>query len=158
MKSPEEIVGLLRERESNLEPSFARMRRVRAAYDGDIVVPLPELDDNEQVAVANLLAQGLDQTAMRIASVMPDVVMPPTKDDQKQAEKRASTRRRAVLGWWQHNRMDIKLSKRARHMLGYASSPVSLRYDPKAGLPVWTVRDPLTTFPAPVFGPDDMAP
>ncbi len=129
MKSPEEIVGLLRERESNLEPSFARMRRVRAAYDGDIVVPLPELDDNEQVAVANLLAQGLDQTAMRIASVMPDVVMPPTKDDQKQAEKRASTRRRAVLGWWQHNRMDIKLSKRARHMLGYASSPVSLRYD-----------------------------
>ena len=158
MKSPEEIVGLLRERESNLEPSFARMRRVRAAYDGDIVVPLPELDENEQVAVANLLAQGLDQTAMRIASVMPDVVMPPTKDDQKQAEKRASTRRRAVLGWWQHNRMDIKLSKRARHMLGYASSPVSLRYDPKAGLPVWTVRDPLTTFPAPVFGPDDMAP
>ena len=158
MKSPEEIVGLLRERESNLEPSFARMRRVRAAYDGDIVVPLPELDDNEQVAVANLLAQGLAQTAMRIASVMPDVVMPPTKDDQKQAEKRASTRRRAVLGWWQHNRMDIKLSKRARHMLGYASSPVSLRYDPKAGLPVWTVRDPLTTFPAPVFGPDDMAP
>ena len=158
MKSPEEIVGLLRERESNLEPSFARMRRVRAAYDGDIVVPLPELDDHEQVAVANLLAQGLDQTAMRIASVMPDVVMPPTKDDQKQAEKRASTRRRAVLGWWQHNRMDIKLSKRARHMLGYASSPVSLRYDPKAGLPVWTVRDPLTTFPAPMFGPDDMAP
>ena len=86
MKSPEEIVGLLRERESNLEPSFARMRRVRAAYDGDIVVPLPELDDNEQVAVANLLSQGLDQTAMRIASVMPDVVMPPTKDDQKQAD------------------------------------------------------------------------
>ena len=158
MKSPEEIVGLLRERESNLEPSFARMRRVRAAYDGDIVVPLPELDDNEQVAVANLLSQGLDQTAMRIASVMPDVVMPPTKDDQKQAEKRASTRRRAVLGWWQHNRMDIKLSKRARHMLGYASSPVSLRYDPKSGLPEWTVRDPLTTFPAPMFGPDDMAP
>ena len=77
MKSPEEIVGLLRERESNLEPSLARMRRVRAAYDGDIVVPLPELDDHEQVAVANLLAQGLDQTAMRIASVMPDVVMPP---------------------------------------------------------------------------------
>ena len=107
MKSPEEIIGLLRERESNLEPGFARMRRVRAAYDGDIVVPLPELDENEQVAVANLLAQGLDQTAMRISSVMPDVVMPPIKDDQKQAEKRASVRRRAVLGWWQHNRMDI---------------------------------------------------
>ena len=71
MKSPEEIVGLLTERESTLEPGFARMRRVRAAYDGDIVVPLPELDQHEQVSVANLLAQGLDQTAMRVASVLP---------------------------------------------------------------------------------------
>ena len=158
MKSSEDIIGLLKERESSLEPSFARMRRVKSAYNGDIVVPLPELDDNEQVAVANLLAQGLDQTAMRVASVMPDVVMPPVKDDQKQAEKRASTRRRAVIGWWEHNKMDIKLSKRARHMLGYACSPVSLRFNPQTGVPEWTVRDPLTTFPAPTFGPDDMAP
>ena len=158
MKSSEDIIGLLKERESSLEPSFARMRRVKSAYNGDIVVPLPELDDNEQVAVANLLAQGLDQTAMRVASVMPDVVMPPVKDDQKQAEKRASTRRRAVIGWWEHNKMDIKLSKRARHMLGYACSPVSLRFNPQTGIPEWMVRDPLTTFPAPTFGPDDMAP
>lgn len=122
MKSPEEIVGLLTERESTLEPGFARMRRVRAAYDGDIVVPLPELDQHEQVSVANLLAQGLDQTAMRVASVLPDVMMPPARDDVKSAEKRARTRRNAVLGWWQHNRMDIKLSKRARHLLGYACS------------------------------------
>ena len=158
MKLPEEIIGLLRERESALEPGFARMRRVRAAYDGDIVVPLPELDQHEQVSVANLLAQGLDQTAMRVASVLPDVVMPPARDDVKVAEKRARTRRRAVLGWWQHNRMDIKLSKRARHLLGYASSPVSLRFDPRTGVPEWMVRDPLTTFPSPLFGPDDLEP
>ena len=122
MKSPEEIVGLLTERESTLEPGFARMRRVRAAYDGDIVVPLPELDQHEQVSVANLLAQGLDQTAMRVASVLPDVMMPPARDDVKSAEKRARTRRNAVLGWWQHNRMDIKLSTRARHRRGAACS------------------------------------
>lgn len=158
MKLAEEIIGLLRERESALEPGFARMRRVRAAYDGDIVVPLPELDQHEQVSVANLLAQGLDQTAMRVASVLPDVVMPPARDDVKVAEKRARTRRRAVLGWWQHNRMDIKLSKRARHLLGYASSPVSLRFDPRTGVPEWMVRDPLTTFPSPLFGPDDLEP
>ena len=158
MKSPEEIVGLLTERESTLEPGFARMRRVRAAYDGDIVVPLPELDQHEQVSVANLLAQGLDQTAMRVASVLPDVMMPPARDDVKSAEKRARTRRNAVLGWWQHNRMDIKLSKRARHLLGYACSPVSLRFDPRTGVPEWMVRDPLTTFPAPLHGPDDLEP
>lgn len=158
MKLPEEIIGLLRERESALEPGFARMRRVRAAYDGDIVVPLPELDQHEQVSVANLLAQGLDQTAMRVASVLPDVVMPPVNEDTKSAEKRARTRRSAVLGWWQHNRMDIKLSKRARHLLGYASSPVSIRFDPRTGVPEWMVRDPLMTFPSPLFGPDDLEP
>ena len=54
MKSPEDIVGLLKERESSLEPTFSRMRRVKAAYNGDIVVPLPELDNHEQVAVAIL--------------------------------------------------------------------------------------------------------
>jgi hypothetical protein len=158
LKPADEIVGLLRERESNAAGSLARMRRVRAAYDGDVVVALPELDSHEQVAVANLLAQGLDQTAMRIASVMPDVVMPPTNDDTKQAERRARTRRSAVLGWWQYNRMDIKLAKRARHLLGYASSTVSLRFNPQTGVPEWTVRDPLTSFPAPLFGPDDLEP
>ena len=73
-KPVDEIVGLLRQRESKTEPAMARMRAIRDAYNGDVVVPLPELDENEQVAVANLLCQGLDQTAMRIASVMPDVV------------------------------------------------------------------------------------
>tara|TARA_R100000808_G_scaffold4752_2_gene15043 strand:+ start:2187 stop:3986 length:1800 start_codon:yes stop_codon:yes gene_type:complete len=158
VKSAEEIVELLREREANSEPGLARMRRIRSAYNGDIVVPLPELDDHEQTAVANLLAQGLDQTAMRIASVLPDIIMPPTSDTSKEAEKQARVRRRAVLGWWEHNRMDIKMGRRARHLLGYSCSAVSLRHNPVSGVPEWTVRDPLTTFPSQVYGPDDLEP
>jgi hypothetical protein len=134
------------------------MRRIRAAYNGDIIVPLPELDAHEQSSVANLLAQGLDQTAMRIASVLPDVIMPPTSDTSKEAEKYARIRRRAVLGWWEHNKMDLKMARRARHLIGYSSSIVSLRFNPVVGVPEWTVRDPLTTFPSPVYGPDDLEP
>jgi len=158
VKSAEEIVELLREREANSEPGLARMRRIRSAYNGDIVVPLPELDAHEQTAVANLLAQGLDQTAMRIASVLPDVIMPPTSDTSKEAEKYSRVRRRAVLGWWEHNKMDLKMARRARHLIGYSSSIVSLRFNPVIGVPEWTVRDPLTTFPSPVYGPDDLEP
>lgn len=158
MKPAEEIIGLLRERESQMEPARARMRALRDAYNGDVVVPLPELDESEQVAVANLVAQGLDQTAMRIASVMPDVVFPPTAEHTKGAQRKASIRRRAVLGWWQQNRMDIKLGRRARHLIGYASSTVSLRFNSKTGTPEWIVRDPLTSYPSPLFGPDDLEP
>ena len=158
MKPAEEIIGLLRERESQMDPARARMRAVRDAYNGDVVVPLPELDETEQVAVANLVAQGLDQTAMRISSVMPDVVFPPTAEHTKAARRKASIRRRAVLGWWQQNRMDLKLARRARHLIGYASSAVSLRFDTRTGTPEWMVRDPLTAYPAPLFGPDDLEP
>lgn len=158
MKPAEEIIGLLRERESQMEPARARMRALRDAYNGDVVVPLPELDESEQVAVANLVAQGLDQTAMRIASVMPDVIFPPTAEHTKGAQRKASVRRRAVLGWWQQNRMDLKLGRRARHLIGYASSTVSLRFNSKTGTPEWIVRDPLTSFPSPMFGPDDLEP
>ena len=158
MKPAEEIIGLLRERESQMEPARARMRALRDAYNGDVVVPLPELDDSEQVAVANLVAQGLDQTAMRISSVMPDVIFPPTAEHTKAAQRKASIRRRAVLGWWQQNRMDLKLGRRARHLIGYASSTVSLRFNSKTGSPEWIVRDPLTSFPSPLFGPDDLEP
>lgn len=158
MKPAEEIIGLLRERESQMEPARARMRALRDAYNGDVVVPLPELDESEQVAVANLVAQGLDQTAMRIASVMPDVIFPPTAEHTKGAQRKASIRRRAVLGWWQQNRMDLKLGRRARHLIGYASSTVSLRFNSKTGTPEWIVRDPLTSFPSPMFGPDDLEP
>ena len=158
MKPAEEIIGLLRQRESQMAPGRARMRALRDAYNGDVVVPLPELDDSEQVAVANLVAQGLDQTAMRISSVMPDVIFPPTAEHTKAAQRKASVRRRAVLGWWQQNRMDLKLGRRARHLIGYASSTVSLRFNSKTGTPEWIVRDPLTSFPSPMFGPDDLEP
>ncbi|MBT7542425.1 MAG: hypothetical protein HN683_24015, partial [Gammaproteobacteria bacterium] len=81
MKAAEKILELLRERESSQGPAMDRMRRVRSAYDGEIVVPLPELDEYESAAVANLVSQGLDQTAMRISSTMPDIVCPPSNPE-----------------------------------------------------------------------------
>lgn len=158
MKPAEKILELLRERESNQGPAMDRMRRVRSAYDGEIVVPLPELDEYESAAVANLVSQGLDQTAMRISSTMPDIVCPPSNPESKSSEKNARVRRRALFGMWETNHMDLKMMRRARQFIGYASSPVSLRFDPVKGSVEWTVRDPLTTYPSPVIGPDDLEP
>ena len=158
MKPAERIIELLRERESNQGPAIERMRRIRSAYDGDIIVPLPELDDFESASVANLVAQGLDQTAMRISSTMPDIICPPSDPESKNSEKNSRVRRKALYGMWESNNMGLKMMRRARHFIGYASSPVSLRFDPVKGGVEWVLRDPLTTYPSPVIGPDDLEP
>ena len=158
MKPAERIIELLRERESNQSPAIERMRRIRSAYDGDIIVPLPELDDFESASVANLVAQGLDQTAMRISSTMPDIICPPSDPESKNSEKNSRVRRKALYGMWESNNMGLKMMRRARHFIGYASSPVSLRFDPVKGGVEWVLRDPLTTYPSPVIGPDDLEP
>jgi hypothetical protein len=157
-KSAEQIVTLYRQRKTAKGPLLARMEDVRRHYNGDVVVPLPELDRAERPAVANLLAQGLDQSAMRMASVMPDVNYPPDRPGFKNSEEVARIKRKANLAWWHANRMRTKHRRRTRHLLGYSTSPVIIRPDMKREMPLWHVRNPLTTFEAPAADPDDICP
>ncbi len=149
MISTEEVVGLYMSRKKMRAPMYTTMQRVKDLYNTDLAVPLPELDSNEQAAVTNLLKQGIDGTAQRIASTLPDVYFPAVKPGQKTSEETAQTARRAVLGMWGLNNMTQILSKRARHYLGYATSPVILRPDRKDRIARWEVRDPLSYYPAP---------
>lgn len=158
MKTAEEIVDLYYTRSSNHAGVKERMRHIRDHYNGDVIVPLPEIDSTEASAVANLLAQGLDQTAMRIASVTPDIVCPPEDESSKQAQKFAAIRRKALFGWWQNSRIDMQLAKRARHLIGYSNTIVQIRFDQDKGCPTWHVRDPLTAYPSNLRGSDDMTP
>ena len=134
------------------------MRNLRDYYNGDVIVPLPELNSDEQSAVANLLAQGLDQTAMRIASTRPDIYCPPTDPAKKRSRDNSEIRRKAIFGWWEHSRMDRQIAKRARHLIGYSTTVTQLRFNPKTGCPEWHLRDPLTAYPATLLGVDDMRP
>jgi len=61
-----EIAYILSERQQRQGPMIDQMRQLRDAYNGDLVIPLPEMDRREKSAVANLITTGLDQTAMRI--------------------------------------------------------------------------------------------
>lgn len=156
MRSTEEIIELLRMRQNSQGQVLAKMREIKAAYEGDIIIPLPELDQANKPAVANLLNQGLDQMSMRVASVMPDVYYPPLRPGVRASEEKARKRRLANLGWWDMNHMRIKMRRRARWLVGYGASPVVIRPDFKTKSPLWHVRDPLTTYPANSLDPDDM--
>lgn len=153
-RSCEDILALFQERKSRHGVVAARMRQIRDNYNGDVVIPLPELERDEAPAVANLTAMGLDQIGARIASTVPDPRYP-THRIGKAAEESSRNKRRATLGWWEGNLMDLKLGRRARHLVGYGISPVLIRPDFKRGYPRWELKDPLATYPAPSADPDD---
>jgi hypothetical protein len=107
------------------------------------------LDRNAKTNVANLLVQGLDQMSMRVSSTMPSPFFPPVKEGSENAKKLARMRKKAMLGFWDENKMQMKLRRRARHLLAYSSSPVFLKPDFGTLTPKWQVRNPLDTFAAP---------
>lgn len=158
MLSAEQIVELYRNRQTKLGPMFGQMRRVRDLANGDVVVPLNELDKQAKSNVANLLVQGLDQMSMRVASTMPAPYFPPVKDGSERSKGYARMRKRAVLSFWDHNKVQMKMRRRARHLLAYSQSAVFVKPDFRTLMPKWVVRNPLDTYPAPVEDQDDMLP
>ena len=154
----EQIVALYRSRKSDCGPLRARAAEISQVYEGIVTVPLPELDEAKAPAIANWLTQGLDQMAMRVASVTPQVICPPLKPGFKQYEESAKIRRRAHMAWWQENHFDLQLSKRARWFIGYASAPAVIRPDTRRGIPMWELRDPLSAYPAPNPDPAGLCP
>lgn len=149
MISVADIVAMFKQRQNARHPLVNRALEVREVYNGNVDVVLPELNRNERPSVANLLQQGLDQTAMRIASTMPTIFCPPERPGFKKWDDLAATKEKALAGMWAANDWEIIQAQRARHLIGYASSPVVIRppleYD--APVPCWYVRDPLTAFP-----------
>lgn len=153
--SVDDIVALYTQREQRMGGDIRRMREVAAAYNNDIVLPLPEVDRDEKSAVANYIAVGIDQNAMRIADPNPNLLVHPTKWT-KQARDRANQQRRALLGHLEAGHHKRRQRRRARWLLAYGSAPVVVR--PYEGRTRIELRSPLHTFPSPGCDPDDLRP
>jgi hypothetical protein len=153
MIDPEAIVSLYYQRRQRRQPMMDKRMKVLEQYNGETLVPLPELDQQTKPAVANLLGLGLDQFAQRIASVLPDIDYPSLRPGFEEWDEKARQSRLANLGWWDMNRMDLLEYKRARYLLAFASTPVTIHpvstsASDKRQIPHWRVRSPLNTFPA----------
>ena len=152
-----------RQRQAERGPLLNRWAEVAKHVDGDITVPLAELDKDEKSMAVNLMGPGLDQLAMRIASTMPDISCDPLRPGFKDSENRADAKRRALLSYWDMNRMDMIMRRRARFLLGYAASPVSISFmalNPldKRDMPHWRVLNPMCVFPATTIDINDIEP
>lgn len=151
MISVETIIQEYRDRKNARGDLIHYMQQAQAHFNGDVIVPLPEMEKDEKPAVANLMVQGLDQTAMRIASVLPDMEFPPVmygRDKGAGSEDWAHRRRLATMGWWQASRINLKMRRMARWTVGYGTAPMMVRPDFQRGIPKYSLRNPLTSFPA----------
>lgn len=149
-RTPDQIVQIYEQRRAAAGPMHARLVKVRDLIGPDAtVVPLPELDKAVQSSVANIARMGLEQLSMRVASTMPVSRFVPVKIGSSRSQDQARTKQQVVTSWWDASLLRLAMRERARHMWGYASSPVLLRPDFERHVPGWHVRDPLATFAAP---------
>src|ERR1039458_2512691 len=127
MTDPHDIVRLFETRRRNKGGHIAKMVEVQRMYDGDIIIPLPELDEAERPAVANLLLQGVEQLGMRLSSVLPDVSFPPLKPGVDLSEAASRNQRRAEQGWEDMNHLVTKEGRRGRFLVAYGSGPTMIK-------------------------------
>lgn len=152
MRTTEEIVALYRQRVAERAGVHAMQREIREIVNGDKELPTDELDEESKPATADIISQGGEQMALRIASVLPVLTVPPLNPTSRPSQRRADDARRAQLGWWEANLMDSIIFQRALHLLFDGESPVVLVPDFEARMPKWEVRDPISAYPPPVMG------
>ena len=139
-------------------PVVENARLISEHYNGMIAVPLPEIDAAERPAAANLIAQNIDQHAMRVASTQPTVTVAPIDPSKKKALDTARLQKRALLSWDDDDQRELFDRRRARWLAAWAEAPVIIRPDPKLRRPVWELRNPLGCYPNPLRRYDDMRP
>jgi hypothetical protein len=151
MRDPDQIIALYHQRKRNRGKWVHKAEKIKSGYNGELMVPLPELDANEEPGIANLIMQGIDQTGMRVASQMPDIEYPPLRPGIDLSESKARQRRLANLAWWDMNSMQLILRQRARFLVAYGHTPVVIRpVSPKVSdkreIPFWRVYNPFDAF------------
>jgi hypothetical protein len=125
------------------------MHRVSRVYGGNAELPLAELGyQGEQAAVPNLVEQGTDQMARRVASVLPNIICPPLRPGIKISEERADQRRYIHWGWWEKTKIKKLLATRARWFITYCAGPAVVRPDPVSKMPKWDLVNPFDVYPA----------
>jgi hypothetical protein len=158
MRAPATILDLYRDRKTKYTTLHSKMAEIADIYNGRAEVPLPDMERTEMPAIPNLLAQGIDQMAGRIASVAPQVTFASRKPGQRRSDRLAADAARTIEGWWQADKLPLKQKQRGRRLVAYGMAPTVMRWNYKEHRPVWHIRHPLETFPSLDLQPGQVSP
>ena len=146
----EEIVSVMRQRRSQDTYLIRAMIDVRDRYNGDIIIPLPDVvgQPKLQPPIAQLLAIAIDNLARKASEVRPRVTVPNMVPGSKVAAKHSENTRRAIQANWEYNQLwDLKLARSYRHMWGYGTNAFMVMPEFRDGRARIEIRDPLTAYP-----------
>lgn len=78
------------------------------------------------------------------------------KPGVRKYDRQALTAAKVITGWWQLDRLPMKMGQRGRHFIAYGMSPTVVRWKEKR--PTWQVRHPLETYPSTDIMPGQVTP
>ena len=135
-------------------PLILKMREVLLRYEGDWVLPMPELANEPRMPQLTpaLVGEAVDQIALRAASTHPSIASPPitpTKDRGRRSREYASTRAQIITATMEKSRWQLGRRRYYRHLTAYHTASLCVLPDMKEGIPRIEVRDPLCSFVEP---------
>jgi len=154
----DQIVRVVRQRIQERTPLLMQLLEVKRRYNGDYVIPLPELDSEPVMPPSTLavIANAVDNLGRRAASVTTYDHFPVVKNGAMY-EERAHTRRRAWSATLYESQYALAHQRAMRHLAGYSMCTLRVVCDWKNEMPRIVVEDPLSTFPEP-RKPEDARP
>lgn len=158
MPSAADIMEQYRERQAETATLHEKMHTVSTIYNGKMRIPLADIDRAESASVPNLLAQGVDQMAARIASTVPTITYVPDRPGVRESDRNARNAADTLGAWWEMGRRMKLQQVIARRLVAYAMCPVIISWDHDRGIPKWRVRHPLETLPPLDIEPDVVRP
>lgn len=155
MRSWDEIVALTHQMMKDRGPTLRKMRDIAVKYEGDYVLSVPEVpqEPNMPPVTPALIAEAIDKSAQRAASVEPTLFCPAidgSKPRGIRSREYANIRKRAIEATYHASRWPLAKRRLYRQLSAYytASAVVLPRFKPNGRfeMPVIEARDPLGTF------------
>ena len=153
-----QILSIIVQRRSQDSSLIRAMIDIRDRYNAEVAVPLPDVDGEPQLPMvaAQLISDGIDNTAMQAASSRPSIFTPASSPTLVTARKRADDRKRALYSAWHFSAVwDVHLYRAYRQLCGYGTCAWVVLNDDLAGRARIEIRDPLTAYPE-LRSPEDL--
>jgi hypothetical protein len=157
----DEIRAMVELRRGERSPLVTKMVQVRDRYNADYVLldPSNQSDDKTSVLTPGIVNEAIDQPAIRAASVLPNIYVPPANPDKltgKGSHEYAAIRRRSAEATWMDSNLQIQLRKAFRHLRAYATTCFHVVPDWRNSEVKIELRDPLSALPEPK-APEDLS-
>lgn len=150
----DEIRQLVVAMQADQGPLIRKMRDILQRYDGDWVLPVPEVENEPRLPQLTpaLIGEAVDQIALRAASVAPSIMSPAIsagKERGVRSREYGKIRASAISATYERSRWKLGRRRYYRHLTAYHTASLIVRPDMKEQMPVIEVRDPLASYVEP---------